>query len=141
MGGGSLTYANTLPIPKKNFFNSGSWSELNNWETVLKPFYNIAYKMLGAAVNPKLFEADLAIKKLAKEIGKEEHFEATKVSVYFGESGRKVEDPYFGGKGPDRTGCIHCGACMTGCRYNSKNTLDKNYLYLAQQLGAEIFAE
>jgi cholesterol oxidase len=141
VGGGSLTYANTLPVPKKDFFNSGSWSELNNWEVALKPFYKIAYKMLGAAVNPKLFEADLAIKKLAKEIGKEEHFEATKVSVYFGESGKKVEDPYFGGKGPDRTGCVHCGACMTGCRYNSKNTLDKNYLYLAQQLGAEILAE
>ncbi len=141
VGGGSLTYANTLPIPKKRFFNSGSWAELNNWETELKPFYDTAYKMLGAAINPKLFEADLAVKKIAKAIGKENNFEAAKVSVYFGESGKTVKDPYFDGKGPDRTGCIHCGACMTGCRYNAKNTLDKNYLHLAQQLGAEILAE
>ncbi len=141
VGGGSLTYANTLPVPKKEFFTSGSWANLNTWEDKLKPFYTIAYKMLGAATNPKLHEADLAIKKLAKDIGKENQFEAAKVSVYFGESGRTVKDPYFKGKGPDRTGCIHCGACMTGCRYDAKNTLDKNYLHLAQQLGTEILAE
>jgi len=141
VGGGSLTYANTLPIPKQNFFNSGSWSSLNNWESELKPFYDIAYKMLGVTRNPVLFEADLAIKKIAKNIGKSHDFEAAKVSVYFGESGRTVKDPYFNGKGPDRTGCIHCGACMTGCRHNAKNTLDKNYLYLAQQLDTTILAE
>ncbi|MDD3722154.1 MAG: GMC oxidoreductase [Lutibacter sp.] len=141
VGGGSLTYANTLPIPKSNFFNSGSWATLNNWEEELKPHYKTAYKMLGAATNPKLHAADLAIKDLAVSIGKADYFEAAKVGVYFGEAGRTVDDPYFGGKGPDRTGCTHCGACMTGCRYNAKNTLDKNYLYLAQQLGAEILAE
>ncbi len=141
VGGGSLTYANTLPIPKKKFFNSGSWSALNNWESELKPFYDIAYKMLGAATNPILFEADLAIKKIAENIGKAHYFEAAKVGVFFGEPGKTVKDPYFNGKGPDRTGCIHCGACMTGCRHNAKNTLDKNYLYLAQQLGTRILAE
>jgi len=141
VGGGSLTYANTLPIPKTNFFTSGSWATLSNWEEELKPHYETAYKMLGAATNPKLHAADLAVKDLAESIGKADHFEAAKVGVYFGEAGRTVEDPYFGGKGPDRTGCTHCGACMTGCRHNAKNTLDKNYLYLAQQLGAEILAE
>jgi cholesterol oxidase len=141
VGGGSLTYANTLPIPKSNFFTSGSWATLNNWEEELKPYYETAYKMLGAATNPKLHATDLALKDLAESIGKASHFEAAKVGVYFGEAGRTVEDPYFEGKGPDRTGCTHCGACMTGCRYNAKNTLDKNYLYLAQQLGVEIYAE
>jgi cholesterol oxidase len=141
VGGGSLTYANTLPVPKSNFFNSGSWAKLNNWELELKPFYDTAYKMLGAAQNPKLFAADLTIKEIAKDIGKENDFEAVKVAVYFGDAGKTVKDPYFNGKGPDRTGCIHCGACMTGCRYNSKNTLDKNYLYLAQKLGAKIISE
>jgi len=125
VGGGSLTYANTLPVPKGEFFKSGSWSELNNWKNILEPFYKTSYKMLGAATNPKLDASDLAIKKLAKDIGKEDHFEAAKVAVYFGEAGKTVKDPYFDGKGPDRTGCVHCGACMTGCRYNSKNTLDK----------------
>ena len=141
VGGGSLTYANTLPIPKEQFFKSGSWAILNNWKTTLDPFYNTAYRMLGAVTTPKLDASDLAIKQLAKEIGKEDYFEPSKVAVYFGEAGKTVKDPYFNGKGPDRTGCVHCGACMTGCRYNSKNTLDKNYLYLAQQLGAKIIAE
>ncbi len=141
VGGGSLTYANTLPIPKKDFFNSGSWSKLNNWEDILEPYYNTAYKMLGAAINPKLYAADLVLKDIAEDIGKEKQFEAAKVAVYFGEKGKKVSDPYFNGKGPDRTGCTHCGACMTGCRHNAKNTLDKNYLHLAQQLGTKIIAE
>lgn len=141
VGGGSLTYANTLPIPKKEFFNSGNWAGLTNWEEELKPFYPVAYKMLGAAENPELFDADNTLKKVAQEIGKEDDFHPTKVAVYFGEAGKTVKDPYFDGKGPDRTGCIHCGQCMTGCRHNAKNTLDKNYLYLAQQLGAEILAE
>ncbi|MDP3312214.1 GMC oxidoreductase [Lutibacter sp.] len=141
VGGGSLTYANTLPVPKKEFFNSGSWGKLNNWEQILAPFYASAYSMLGASVNPILFEADKALQNIAKEIGIENQFEATKVAVYFGEPGVKVKDPYFSGKGPDRSGCTFCGACMTGCRFNSKNTLDKNYLHLAQQLGAQISAE
>lgn len=141
VGGGSLTYANTLPIPKSEFFKTGSWASLNNWETLLQPFYKTAYKMLGAEVNPKLFDADKTIQNIAKNSGKEAHFEPTKVAVYFGETGKTVSDPYFNGKGPDRTGCIHCGACMTGCKFNAKNTLDKNYLHLAQQLGADILAE
>lgn len=141
VGGGSLTYANTLPVPKKEFFRSGSWKDLADWEAELKPYYELAYRMLGAAHNPRLGPADEAVRQLAKEIGREEHFHPSKVAVYFGEPGKTVPDPYFEGKGPDRAGCIHCGACMTGCRHNAKNTLDKNYLHLAQQLGAQILAE
>jgi len=141
VGGGSLVYANTLPIPKSNFYKTGSWKKLNDWETDLKPYYQTALKMLGASKSPKLFHGDYELQQLAKEIGKENQFENPNVAVYFGEQNKTVTDPYFDGKGPDRTGCTYCGACMTGCRYNSKNTLDKNYLYLAQQLGAEILAE
>jgi cholesterol oxidase len=141
VGGGSLTWANTLPVPKKAFFNSGSWAKLNDWEVVLKPHYEEAYRMLGAEENPVLGPADKALEGLAKDLNREAHFSKTKVAVHFGEAGKTIPDPYFGGKGPDRTGCIQCGACMTGCRYNAKNTLDKNYLYLAQQLGAKIIAE
>jgi cholesterol oxidase len=141
VGGGSLTYACTLPVPEKDFFNTGSWKNLADWEQELEPFYKTAYQMLGADYNPRLFEADEAIRQLSREIGKEAYFGTTKVSVFFGEPGKTVPDPFFEGKGPERSGCIHCGACMTGCRHNAKNTLDKNYLYLAQQLGAEILAE
>ncbi len=141
VGGGSLVYANTLPIPKKAFYTSGSWAGLDDWQTVLKPHYKTALKMLGAAKNPRLFDGDIALKQLAKDLGRADQFEHPQVSVYFGQEGKTVEDPYFSGKGPNRTGCKFCGGCMTGCRHNAKNTLDKNYLYLAQQLGAEILAE
>lgn len=141
VGGGSLVYANTLPKPKKEFFESGTWKGLADWETELSPFYKTALKMLGADTNPRLFAADKTVLNLAKNEGKEKEFQPTEASVYFGEPGVEVPDPYFGGKGPTRTGCIHCGACMTGCKHNAKNTLDKNYLHLAQQLGVEIMAE
>ena len=141
VGGGSLVYANTLPKPKSPFFSKGSWAGLENWEEELSPFYDIAWKMLGATVNPVLAESDRAMKKLAEQIGKSEQFGPTTAAVYFGQPDVTIKDPYFDGKGPDRTGCINCGACMTGCRHNAKNTLDKNYLHLAQQLGANIIAE
>ena len=141
VGGGSLVYANTLPVPKKAFYTTGSWRELADWETELKPFYREALRMLGASPNPKLFDGDLALKEMAKEMGRKDYFEAPDVAVYFGKEGESVKDPYFEGKGPDRTGCIFCGGCMTGCRHNAKNTLDKNYLFLAQKNGAKILAE
>ena len=141
VGGGSLVYANTLPIPKSTFYKTGSWAALADWENILKPHYATAYKMLGAAINPKLYDGDLALQELAKNRGIEDQFAPTKVAVFFGEEGKTVKDPYFNGEGPDRAGCIHCGGCMTGCRHNAKNTLDKNYLYLAQKEGATILAE
>ncbi|MCF4101648.1 GMC oxidoreductase [Gillisia sp. M10.2A] len=141
VGGGSLVYANTLPIPKTSFYTTGSWAHLKDWESNLKPYYARALKMLGAVTNPKLFDADLALQQLSKEIDREDYFEQPKVAVFFGKKGETVTDPYFEGKGPDRSGCIFCGGCMTGCRHNAKNTLDKNYLHLAQQLGAVILAE
>jgi len=141
VGGGSLVYANTLPIPKSAFFTTGSWSKLNDWETELVPYYQEALKMLGASKNPKLFAGDLGLKKVAQKLKMEDKFNATNVAIYFGEENVTKADPYFEGEGPERKGCNYCGACMTGCRNNSKNTLDKNYLYLAQKDGAEILAE
>lgn len=141
VGGGSLVYANTLPTPKSAFFKSGSWKDLNDWETDLKPYYETALQMLGAAKNPKLFDADLGLKKMSEELKIAKKFDATRVAVFFGTPNLTQKDPYFDGEGPERSGCNFCGACMTGCRYNAKNTLDKNYLYLAQKKGAEILAE
>jgi len=141
VGGGSLVYANTLPMPKDEFYNSGSWKDLCDWKTELKPHYEIAKKMLGSALNPKLGQGDLVMKDIAKKRGIENHFAPTEVAIFFGESDKEVDDPYFGGKGPRRSACTFCGGCMTGCRFNAKNTLDKNYLYLAQKLGVEVIAE
>jgi cholesterol oxidase len=141
VGGGSLVYANTMPIPKKEFFKADTWSHLADWEKELEPFYQLALKMRGAAQCPRLETGDLALKQLADEIGKADQFSPTTVAVYFGHPEERVADPYFGGEGPDRVGCKFCGGCMTGCRYNSKNTLDKNYLHLAQKNGAMIQAE
>jgi cholesterol oxidase len=141
VGGGSLTYANTLPVPKDDFFTSKSWAHLADWKKELEPFYPVALKMLGASRNPRLQVGDKALQQLAQQLGKESEFEATNVAVFFGEPDKTVPDPYFDGKGPDRGGCNFCGGCMIGCQYNAKNTLDKNYLYLAQQLGVTIQPE
>lgn len=144
VGGGSLTYGATLPTPKSAFFNSGSWASMQNWEQVLKPHYEEALRMLGATVNPNLTEADFAIKKLAEDIGKERAFEAARVGVFFTQKSNPYSfeaDPYFDGEGPARRGCISCGSCMTGCRHEAKNTLDKNYLFFAQKKGAVIQAD
>ena len=138
VGGGSLVYANTLPRPRTAFFNSGSWAGIEDWESLLEPHYKTAEEMLGAEQNPKLFDADLALKELSIKTNCEQDFEPTKVGVFFGQAEEVVSDPYFNGAGPDREGCSHCGACMTGCPHNAKNSLDKNYLYLAQKQGANI---
>jgi len=141
VGGGSLVYANTLPVPKQDFFTAPSWGHLADWQQELKPYYDMALKMLGAAPNPVFHTGDHALKAVADDLGIGDRFDTVNVAVFFGKPNVTVPDPYFGGKGPERTGCNHCGACMLGCPNNSKNTLDKNYLYLAQQLGAEIRAE
>jgi cholesterol oxidase len=140
VGGGSLVYANTLPVPKRPFFKSDSWAHLADWEKELKPHYATALRMIGAAETPTRFDGDNTLKSLAADLGKEKSYDQTNVAVYFGKPGVTVKDPFFKGKGPDRTGCIYCGACMLGCTHNAKNTLDKNYLHLAQGLGAEILA-
>ena len=141
VGGGSLVYANTLPTPKSAFFQSGSWSTLADWETELAPHYATAKRMLGAAENPLETKGDRVMKEIARDMGREDQMHPTEVAVYFGEPNKKVPDPYFDGEGPDRVGCNFCGACMTGCRIGAKNTLVKNYLYLAEKNGAEVRPE
>lgn len=141
VGGGSLVYANTLVMPEDRFFEAETWRNLADWKGELAPHYRTALRMLGADRNPRLQVGDLALQRMAADMGREDQFDPTTVAVYFGEPEQEVDDPYFGGKGPRRAGCRFCGGCMIGCRYNAKNTLDKNYLYLAQQAGATIQAE
>ncbi|WP_457565630.1 GMC oxidoreductase [Caldithrix abyssi] len=141
VGGGSLVYANTLPVPREEFFTAPTWSHLADWKKELMPFYDRARRMLGTAKNPRLETGDLALKELAERLGKADQFETTEVAVFFGEPEKEVEDPYFNGEGPPRSGCRFCGACMIGCRYNAKNTLDKNYLYFAEKKGAVVQPE
>lgn len=140
-GGGSLVYANTLPTPKEDFFTASSWSHLADWQRELAPHYATAQRMLGVARNPKVTPGDRVLKQIAEDMGRADQFHLTDVGVFFGEPGVRVPDPYFGGAGPERAGCKHCGGCMTGCRHNAKNSLDKNYLYLAEQKGLEVRAE
>ena len=138
VGGGSLTYANTLPIPKTGFYKNPAWAGLADWQTELLPHYEMARRMLGAKPTDFLTPADSLLKDLAEERGTPEAFEKPHVAVFMGTPGKTVPDPYFGGEGPDRTGCNRCGSCMTGCRHGAKNTLDKNYLYFAQKHGLEL---
>ena len=141
VGGGSLGYANVLEVPTAETFATPAWNRNIKWGEVLCPHYETAKKMLGVARNPKLWKGDEVLKQIAEERGMGHTFRATDVGAFFGESGVTVADPFFGGAGPARAGCRHCGGCMVGCRYNAKNTLPKNYLYFAEKNGAEVIPE
>jgi cholesterol oxidase len=141
VGGGSLGYANVLEIPTAQTFATPPWNTPLAWGQVLEPHYQTARKMLGVARNPKLWKADDELKGMAQERGMAHTFRATEVGAFFGETGVTVPDPFFDGEGPQRAGCRHCGGCMVGCRHNAKNTLPKNYLYLAEKYGAQVKAE
>jgi len=141
VGGGSLVYAGTLFKPEKEFFQKDGWKVLPDWEKALAPHFDTARYMLGVSKNPRLTAADELFMEIAEDIGRQETFESTEVGIYFGEESVVVPDPYFDGEGPDRRGCIFCGACMVGCRHNAKNSLDKNYLFFAEKNGAEVRSE
>lgn len=141
VGGGSLVYAGTHIEPGEAFYDAEEWRDLADWKAELAPHFATANEMLGVTPNPRLWPADHHLREIAAELGQEHTFSPTPVAIFFGEPGETVPDPYFGGEGPDRAGCIHCGGCMVGCRHNAKNTLDKNYLYFAEQYGAEIWPE
>jgi cholesterol oxidase len=143
VGGGSLNYANTLYVPPEPFFADRQWSHITDWRAELLPHYDQAQRMLGVVTNPTFTDADRMVKEVADDMGVGDTFVPTPVGVFFGADGQKtpgktVPDPYFGGAGPARTGCIECGSCMTGCRYGAKNTLVKNYLGLAESAGAQV---
>jgi cholesterol oxidase len=142
VGGGSLVYANTLPVPGDDFFAAPSWSGLADWKRELAPHYPTVRRMLGAADNPYTTPADEVLREVGRDLGRpDSDFRRSPVAVWFGAPGVTVPDPYFGGEGPERTGCTQCGACMIGCRHGAKNTLDKNYLWLAERRGLTVEAD
>ena len=142
VGGGSLVYANTLYKPPASYFEDKQWRDITNWDQELSPWYDQASRMLGVAQNPYFSASDKAMKQVADQMGVGHTFKLAPLGVYFGDGvGVKSKDPFFGGVGPDRSGCLQCGACMTGCRHNAKNTLPKNYLGLAESAGAKVFPE
>ncbi|HKG94380.1 MAG TPA: GMC family oxidoreductase [Gemmatimonadaceae bacterium] len=141
VGGGSLGYANTLYRAPARFYRDGQWAGLADWEAALAPHFVEAERMLGVTEVEADDPADQLLREYGGEIGAADSYAKTRVGVFFGEPGVTVPDPYFGGAGPDRTGCVLCGRCMVGCPNNAKNTLVKNYLWLAERAGAEVFPE
>ncbi|MFE1437948.1 GMC oxidoreductase [Streptomyces sp. NPDC058739] len=149
VGGGSLNYANTLYVPPKPFFDDPQWRDITDWQEELKPFYDQAQRMLGVRLNPTMTPSDVHLKAAAQRMGVGDTFHMAPVGVFFGDgedadggtkakAGQQVDDPYFGGAGPSRNACTECGECMTGCRHGAKNTLNENYLYLAEKAGAVV---
>lgn len=138
VGGGSLGYANTLYVPPTPFFEDPQWGALNDWETALAPHYAEAQRMLGVAMTETDDPADTLLRELGEELGVGHTYRKTPVGVFFGEAGKTVADPFFGGAGPERTGCTHCGRCMVGCPVGAKNTLVKNYLWFAERNGVAV---
>ena len=141
VGGGSLGYANTLYVPPKQFFEDRQWAGVEDWESALAPHYAEAQRMLGVVQNEHDDPADQLLRELGEHLGVADTYKKTPVGVFFGEPGKTVPDPFFGGEGPDRTGCLLSGRCMVGCPNGAKNTLVKNYLYLAEKRGAKIAPE
>ncbi|OIJ99207.1 cholesterol oxidase [Streptomyces colonosanans] len=149
VGGGSLNYANTLYVPPKAFFDDPQWKDITDWQEELKPYYDQARRMLGVRLNPTLTPSDVHLKAAAQRMGVGDTFHMAPVGVFFGDGddadgtakarpGEEVPDPYFGGAGPARRACTECGECMTGCRHGAKNTLNENYLHLAETAGAVV---
>jgi len=144
VGGGSLVYANTLYRPDADtFYRDPQWAHVTDWRAELAPYYEQAERMLGVVQNPTMTPSDEVLKQVANEMGVGHTFRLAQVGVFFGPDGRKepgaeVDDPFFGGAGPRRRGCLETGECMTGCRHNAKNSLVKNYLYLAESVGATV---
>ena len=141
VGGGSLVYANTLYEPHQAFFTDPQWRAITDWKRELAPFYALAKRMLGVTEANADTPADDVMRQVADRLGVADTFQPTPVGVFLGEAGVEVDDPYFGGVGPRRAGCTSVGACMIGCNQNAKNTLDKNYLYLAEKRGVEVIPE
>jgi cholesterol oxidase len=145
VGGGSITYASTLLAPPEKVWESGSWTGLADWKSEMPQHYETASRMLGVTENTILGPADLLLKSAAEVAGVGHTFYCTKVGIFQaaegGPTNQTFPDPFFGGQGPARTTCIGCGGCMMGCRFGAKNTLDVNYLYLAEKRGAQVFPE
>lgn len=145
VGGGSITYANTLLVPPEHVWEQGSWQGLADWKREMPQHYDTAQRMLGVSDNRIFGPADEMLKRMGEAAGVGHTFKPTRVATFFppeGEPGGKTyPDPYFGGEGPPRSTCVACGGCMMGCKHNAKNTLDKNYLYFAEKRGARVFAE
>lgn len=146
VGGGSITYANTLLVPPPSVWQQGTWAGLRDWPNIMPAYFQRAQAMLGVTTNPILADADYTLQRLAQAAGVGDGFYRTRVGVYFGEHDEHVHppvaaDPYFHGDGPARQPCIGCGGCMVGCRHGAKNSLDKNYLHLAQRLGVSLLAD
>jgi len=141
VGGGSLLYANTHLEPDAAIWSDPRWRDLEDWRRIMPEHYATARHMLGSVPSPQFGAGDEALRRVAERKGFGHTFHATDVGVYFGEPDVEVEDPYFGGEGPSRRGCTWCGACMIGCRVGAKNTLDQNYLWLAEKRGARIVPE
>ena len=145
VGGGSVTYAATLLAPPDSVWRDGSWAGLDDWTKVMPGHYATAKRMLGVVQCADLGPADHMLKKMAEVNGVAQRFHPVDVGIFYGDRhearGREYPDPYFGGEGPPRSSCVGCGGCAVGCRYNAKNSLDKNYLYLAEKRGTRVFAE
>jgi cholesterol oxidase len=136
VGGGSLVYFNVHKRAKPEIFEQPRWPR-NIKRHTLDPFYDQAKEILEA--RPLVPPAGLPLPARTQALldaggaaGRKP--ELLDICVY---TGPDRLNPY---SGLPQQACVYCGNCMLGCHVHAKNTLDLNYLALAEKNGAEIYA-
>ncbi len=147
VGGGSLIYANISKAPPASVFDSGWPPEINL--NTLKPYYDTVGQMLQ--VNPlpdnQLSPHFKFFKEAATAAGYEKRFFKPPLAISFDPNysydrpdptNDKYTVPFKNTQGVIQGTCVQCGNCDVGCQVHAKNTLDLNYIPLAEQNGAEV---
>ncbi|NJL27218.1 MAG: GMC family oxidoreductase [Thermoanaerobaculia bacterium] len=147
VGGGSLIYANVSIDAKPDTFEQG-WPQEITFEELV-PRYAKVKEMLGSRHVPdnQWSRRTQLMKEAAEKIGAGDRFELLDLAVSFDEGwnwdlenrhspahSKTFTNPH----GKKQGTCVHLGNCDLGCDVNARNTLDLNYLAVAEAKGAEV---
>jgi len=147
VGGGSLIYANVSAIPPKSVFQAGRPPEITYDE--MQPYYTTVGYVLDLQEVPAKQRSPRVqlMQEGAAKLGQANRFRPAPVAVSFDqqlaydfndEPDIKKSRTFTNKHSAEQGYCAQLGECDIGCRAGAKNTLDKNYLFLAQKKGAQI---
>jgi len=149
VGGGSLSYAGVLVEADRDRFAAGWPAEITF--DALAPYYEVARRTLNAMTIPAQQETQRSriMSRAAQALGYADRLQKVPLGIAFDDQySLKLRDPisathsklFVNSHGVQQGTCVHLGNCQVGCEVLAKNTLDLNYLAIAQQKGTEIRA-